>query len=197
MATVDTSRILKGVESRYNKAVTLRVSFSEAYTLQNRRRPVESGELTLRKPGKMRWEYSKPPGKLFVSDGKDAYYYSPDSNRVERIRMKEVEDFRAPLAFLLGRLDFSRDFKEYHVRPEGTNFHIRCIPKNDRLPYAEVVMVIAPDYRIERLRVTGHDRSVLEFGFSSESVNPAISDDRFYFKIPKDAEYVESAKENP
>ena len=188
-------KILKGVESRYNKAVTLRVAYSESYTFQNRRRPVETGVLTLRKPGKMRWEYTQPAGKLFVSDGKDAYYFNPDANRVERIRMKEVEDFRAPLAFLLGRLEFARDFKEYHVRPEGANFHIRCIPKHDRLPYTEVVMLVAPDSRIERLRVTGHDRSVLEFVFQSEAVNPPTPDSQFYFLIPKGAEYVESSKD--
>lgn len=190
---VDPERILNGVEARYNKATTLRVTFSEAYTFQNRRRPVESGSLWLRKPGKMRWQYTQPAGKLFVSDGKNAYYYNPAANRVERIRMKEVEDFRAPLAFLLGRLDFKRDFREQRIRPEGTGFHVVCIPKNDRLPYTEVVMWVAQDSRIERLRVTGHDRSILEFVFTDERVNPALTDDLFYFKIPKDAEYVESS----
>lgn len=189
----DASKILKGVEQRYNRAVTLQVSFTEAYTFQNRRRPVESGDLMLRKPGKMRWQYTNPAGKLFISDGKNAYYYNPDSNRVERIRMKEVEDFRAPLAFLLGRLDFQRDFREYRVHAAGGKFEITCLPRNDRLPYAEVLMIVNPDSRIERMRVMGHDRSVLEFGFANETVNPTLSDDLFYFKIPKDAEYVESS----
>ena len=61
--------LLKGVETRYNKAKTLQVIFHEDYTPQGRPKRSESGTLQLRKPGRMRWEYDQPKGKLFVSDG--------------------------------------------------------------------------------------------------------------------------------
>ena len=62
--------MLKGVEARYNKAKTLQVLFNEEYTPPGKARRTDSGILMLRKPRKMRWDYSQPPGKLFVSDGK-------------------------------------------------------------------------------------------------------------------------------
>src|SRR5882724_7689747 len=62
--------ILKSVETRYNKAKTLQVLFKEDYTPPGRARRTESGILLLRKPGKMRWDYTQPQGKLVVSDGK-------------------------------------------------------------------------------------------------------------------------------
>ena len=68
----------------------------------------ETGELSLQKPGKMRWEYTQPAGKLFLSDGKLIYYYNPVSKRAEKMKVRESEDMRAPLAFLLGKLDFKR-----------------------------------------------------------------------------------------
>src|SRR6266852_9857315 len=108
-ADVDVSRTLKGIEDRYNNAQTLQVAFTESYTLQGRKR-TEKGELFLRKPGRMRWQYSAPAGKLFVSDGKFVYYYNPDENRAEKMKLKETDDMRAPLAFLLGRLQFQNDF---------------------------------------------------------------------------------------
>ena len=43
----------------------------------------ESGTLRLRKPGRMRWDYTDPAGKLFLSDGKNLYLYTPANNEVE------------------------------------------------------------------------------------------------------------------
>ena len=64
--------LLKGVETRYNHAKTLQVLFQEDYTRAGEgHRPTESGMLMLRKPGRMRWDYTQPKGKLFVSDGKN------------------------------------------------------------------------------------------------------------------------------
>src|ERR1700743_3386703 len=74
-ADTDLNALLKGIEHRYNSAKTLQVHFVESYSVQVRARKSESGQLTLRKPGRMRWDYSEPMGKLFVSDGKDVYLY--------------------------------------------------------------------------------------------------------------------------
>ena len=92
--------LLKNVENRYNRAQTLQVLFNESYTGAGQPRRSEAGRLTLRKPGRMRWDYTSPLGKLFVSDGKFLWLYTPANNRVERMRLKEAEDMRAPLAFL-------------------------------------------------------------------------------------------------
>jgi outer membrane lipoprotein carrier protein len=51
----------------------------------------------------MRWDYLRPAGKLFISDGKTVYLYSASENRVEKMPLKDTEDMRAPLAFLLGQ----------------------------------------------------------------------------------------------
>jgi outer membrane lipoprotein carrier protein len=142
----------------------------------------------------MRWEYTTPAGKLFVSDGKNVYFYSPDSNRAEKMKLKEADDMRAPMAFLLGRLDFRKDFKEFRVREEAPNVHITAIPKSDQLPYREVSFVATPESRIQRLIVNGQDGSILDFTFTAEKVNPPITDQAFKFEVPKGAEYVDSSQ---
>jgi len=191
-ADFQVAQLLKLIETRYNNAVTLQMNFSESYTFQNRPRPAEWGVLSLKKPGKMRWVYQKPAGKLFVSDGKDVYSYSSRANRVEKLRLKEAEDMRAPLAFLLGRLDFARDFGTYTWRAEGDAVWITCDPKNPaKSPYTEVTFKALKDGRIERLKVVGQDHSILEFEFASEVRNPRIADGFFLFQIPQGAEYVD------
>jgi outer membrane lipoprotein carrier protein len=188
----DVIRLLKVIESRYNGAATMQLNFSESYTFQNRPRPAEWGVLYLKKPGKMRWVYQKPAGKLFVSDGKDVYSYSSKANRVEKLRLKEAEDMRAPLAFLLGKLDFQRDFGKYSWKEDGDAVWITCDPKNPaKSPYTEITFKALKDGRIRQLRVIGQDHSILEFEFEMEKVNPVLTDGFFLFQIPPGAEYVD------
>jgi outer membrane lipoprotein carrier protein len=189
-AETDLKQLLKGVENRYNKAKTLQVAFNETYTVAGRPRQSESGQLTLRKPGRMRWDYSTPAGKLFLSDGKSVYLYTPSSSRVEKMPLKESEDMRAPLAFLLGKLDFAKEFRDFNMKPDGPNFNVTATAKTDKLPYEKVEMLVTPGFEIRRLVVTGQDKSILTFNFDQEKVNPPVADASFRFQMPAGATMV-------
>ena len=165
--------------------------FEQSLTGTGRIGRVESGVLYLHKPGRMRWEYHNPNGKLFLSDGKNVYFYSPATNRAERSKLKESEDMRAPLAFLMGRIDFHRDFREYRTWPEGADTHMVAAPKSDKAPYTSVEFVVNPSFQITFLKVTGHDRSEMLFKLSHEQVNPPIDDKLFQFTLPSGAELVD------
>ena len=191
-ADADLNTILKHVEQRYNGAKTLQVHFVESYTIQGRARKSESGELTLRKPGRMRWDYSAPSGKLFVSDGKDVYLYTPEAHRVEKAKLKASDDLRAPLAFLLGKLDFAKDFRNFELKPEGGNYMITANAKNDKVPYEKIQMLVTPDYEIQRLVVNGDDLSLLTFQLDGEKLNPPVNDGVFKFQMPAGATLVDA-----
>jgi outer membrane lipoprotein carrier protein len=186
--------LLKGVETRYNHAKTLQVTFQEDYTAPGRPRHSDAGLLMLRKPGRMRWDYSQPKGKLFVSDGKYLWLFTPDENRVEKMKLKESDDMRAPLAFLLGKLDFDKEFRNIQAKPEGSGTRITAEPKTDNLPYSAVEFVVMPDNIIHEVKVTGFDHSVLDFTFGAERLNPVLESRLFEFQIPKGAELVEDSQ---
>jgi outer membrane lipoprotein carrier protein len=189
----DLMATLHKLEDRYNNIKTMQVDFTQSlvYSLQPSAKRLESGVLYLRKPGKMRWDYREPAKKLFLSDGKDIYFYSPAANRVEKSKVKETEDMRAPLAFLIGRLDFERDFKEYIVRTEGQDRWITAKPRSTKAPYTEVRFLLLPNLQISRLRVMGQDQSVMEFTFKDEKLNPKLDDKLFQFTPPPGAEVVD------
>jgi outer membrane lipoprotein carrier protein len=189
-ASVDLDVLLKGVEQRYNHAKTLQVQYNETYTVQGQARKSETGTLTLRKPGRMRWDYSAPAGKLFLSDGKDVYLYTPDSHRVEKEPLKASEDMRAPMAFLLGKLDFSKEFRNFELKPEGAAYVVTAKAKSDKLPYEKVEMLVTPEYEIRRLVVNGQDGSILTFLFDQEKLNPTVNDAQFKFQLPAGAQLV-------
>lgn len=192
-AEFDLSQALKKVEERYNIIRSLQLDFEQtlSYASQPKAARTETGTLFLRKPGKMRWEYKEPQKKLFVSDGKYIFYYSQSSNRVERALVKETDDMRTPLAFLIGRLDFYRDFKEFRHRPERGGQWVIAIPKSDKAPYKEVQFLVTDTFQITRLRVSGQDQSIMDFTFRNEKLNPPVDEKIFSFQPPAGAEFVD------
>jgi len=193
-ADPQTEQLLKQVEHRYNNAITLTVHFSETYRGPGRPARTETGTLYLLKPGKMRWEYTSPAGKLFVSDGKSVYLYLPSQHRAEKMGLKVSEDMRAPLAFLLGKLNFEREFQNLQARPDAGGTVITAEPKSANLPYTKVEFVLSPKLEIRKLHVVGQDQSVLDFVFDDERLNPAFSAGLFQFKAPAGVEVVEAAQ---
>lgn len=184
--------VIRRVETRYNAAKTLSLDFVENYNMQGHPRPPEEGKLTLRKQRKMRWDYQRPAGKLFISDGKTVYLYSAAENRVEKMPLKDTDDMRAPLAFLLGRLDMKKEFQDFTTRPGDGGSWLAARSKNDRTPYDNIEMLVAPDGEVKELKVAGRDQSLLAFSFKDERLNPPVSDNLFHFTIPNGAEVVDS-----
>lgn len=178
------------MEEHYNRAQTLQVTFTERYTGHGRKM-VDAGELFLRKPGRMRWQYTSPAGQLYISDGKYIYSYFPAENRAEKMAFKETDDMRAPLAFLLGRLNFQNDFREFRTQPDGQNVLITATPKSDKVPYAEVAFLVSPDSVIHSLTVKSDDGSTIAFTFENEKKNPPIPDSMFRFVPAPGVEYVD------
>jgi outer membrane lipoprotein carrier protein len=184
-AAVD--RLLDRVEEHYNQAKTLQVTFIEQYTPSGGIRRTETGRLMLRKPGRMRGEYSLPKGKLFVSDGKFLWIYTPTDNRAAKMPLKASEDMRAPLAFLLGKLNFGKEFHNLRAQPEGASTRIFAEPKTEDLPYSAVEFLVTSENRSSELKVTGFDHSILDFVFTEERVDPPLDSKLFQFQAPAGA----------
>jgi outer membrane lipoprotein carrier protein len=142
----------------------------------------------------MRWDYAQPAGKVFVSDGKTVYLYTSADNRVEKIPIRDTEDMRAPLAFLLGHLDFRKEFRNLQTRPAEGGTWLEAAAKNDQTPYARVEMLVGNDGSVGQLKVLGRDSSSMSFTFSDEILNPPVDDKLFQFKVPRGAEVVDAVE---
>lgn len=187
-----TQHLLKQVEGRYNRARTLEVRFAETYSGLGRGPRTEMGTLYLRKPGRMRWQYTSPAGKLFISDSKDVYLYLAAENRVEKMKLRNTEDARAPLAFLLGKLNFQKEFQNIQTRTEDGGTLVAAEPKSVNLPYSKVEFLVSPTFEIRKLHIVGQDQSVLDFAFDEEKLNPPLDNALFEFRPPAGAEVVEN-----
>src|SRR3979411_1939765 len=110
------------VDERYNHLHSLQAEFTEIYRGSGTER-TESGTLWLKKsgqkkPGKMRWEYRSPTEKLFVSDGKDVWFYVPGDRQARKMAAKKLDDLRSPLAFLLGKTKLEKELRGLSWAPD-------------------------------------------------------------------------------
>jgi outer membrane lipoprotein carrier protein len=193
--TLDVHAIAQAVDDRYNHLQTLQAEFTETYRGAGIER-TESGSLWLKKPGKMRWEYRSPKEKLFLSDGKDAWFYLPGDRQVRRSSVKKLDDLRSPLGFLLGKTQLEKELDGLSLASDVApltpgNTVLRGVPKTMADRINEVVLEVTPDYHIARIQFEEADESVTEYRFSEQRENAAIADQRFRFSPPAGVEIVD------
>src|SRR3954469_17887749 len=107
--------VYEDIDRHYNDLRSLSAQFTETYRGAGITRS-ESGTLWLRRPGKMRWEYTAPREKLFVSDGKTAYFYVPGERQARKAPIEKLDDLRSPLRYLLGKTKLKKEFENLTVR---------------------------------------------------------------------------------
>jgi outer membrane lipoprotein carrier protein len=192
----DVQAIAQAVDNHYNHLQTLQTDFTESYRGAGIER-TESGSLWLKKPGKMRWEYRSPKEKLFLSDGKDAWFYVPGDRQVRRTSVKKLDDLRSPLGFLLGKTRLEKELNGLSAAPDvapvtAGNTVLRGVPRAMADRINQVVLEITPDYRIARIQFEEADDSVTEYRFSDQRENAGIPDQHFRFAPPPGVEIVDA-----
>ena len=171
--SVDVKSMAAAVDAHYNHLHTLEAQFSELYSGSGMER-TESGTLWLKKPGKMRWEYRSPREKLFVSDGRDAWFYVPDDRQARKMAAKKLEDIRSPLAFLLGKTKLEKELHGLSLAPDVTplipgDTVIRGVPQAFADRISEIVLEVTPGHQIVRIMIEDVDGSATEYRLSIRS----------------------------
>src|SRR5947209_5877526 len=196
----DVSQIASQVDRRYNHLSTMKAQFQESYSGGGLTRN-ESGELWLQKPGKMRWQYQQPSEKLFVVDGKNAFFYVPAEHQARRMAAKKLDDFRSPIRYLLGHTKLQSEFVHLATsqeKPEQTgDVLLEGVPKGMEDRVQRVLLEINPANQITRIRIEEQDGSVTEFNFRDLQENVSVKADLFRFTPPAGVEVVEGQSVEP
>ncbi|HET9743130.1 MAG TPA: outer membrane lipoprotein chaperone LolA [Terriglobales bacterium] len=194
LADSDVAKIASKVDHRYNQMKTLRAHFDESYAGAGISRN-ESGELWLEKPGKMRWQYEQPTNKLFLVDGKTAYFYLPDERQVRRMPAKKLDDFRSPIRYLLGHTKLQSEFRNLRLSPEqpkqAGDIVLEGVPKGMEDRVQRVLLEVTPDGEINRIQIEELDGSTTEFRFQDIQQNVTVNSSLFHFQPPPGVEVVE------
>lgn len=198
-AQIDVRTLANQVDRRYNNLQSMETGFTEIYRGPGGITRTESGTLYLKRPGKMRWDYREPRPKLFLSDGKTAWFYVPGELQARKTSVKKLEDLRSPIRYLLGKTKLQKEFNGLLLAPDlkpldPADAVLRGIPRGMEDRVNQVLLEITPDRHIARLVIEETDGSTTEFRFSGQKENVSLADSRFRFTAPAGVETVEAGE---
>jgi outer membrane lipoprotein carrier protein len=180
------------VDRRYNELHSLKAQFTESYEGLGMQRS-EAGTLLLLKPGRMRWDYSSPAGKLFLLDGKYAWFYKRGGAHVQRIESKKLDDLRSPLRFLLGHTQLEKELTNIAITPAPNGrFTLTGKPKGQENRVPKLVLTVTAEGSITGIEIREADGAVTRFTFADEQPNAAVPEGAFHFTPPAGVPVVNS-----
>jgi outer membrane lipoprotein carrier protein len=183
LLTQSNDALVRKVDDHYNHLASLRAHYAEHYTGMGMDR-TEEGTLLLKKPGQMRWSYATPVGKVFVLDGKFAWFYTPGDAQATKVPAKELDDLRSPLRFLLGHTQLKKELDGLVVMQDGTGSRISGVPKGMSQRVKLLSLWVTGAGAIDRMRLEEVDGAVTEFTFTGLQENVPVKDTDFGFVPP-------------
>lgn len=152
----------------------------------------ESGRVVVKKPGKMRWVYTRPERKEVISDGSKSYLYLPADKQVLVSNVPADDRASTPALFLAGKGDVGRDFTASLTgTPAQGTVALKLTPRRNEPDYEYFVLVVDPA-TLQIASLTTRDRQGGEWSltFSKLKENQGISDKEFVFRIPRGVDVV-------
>jgi outer membrane lipoprotein carrier protein len=178
------AQLAAAVDHHYNSLHRLRVNFTESYAGMGMDRH-EGGVLLLEKPGRMRWNYAEPQGKVFVLDGKFGWFYTPGDAQVQQMPAKKLDDLRSPLRFLLGHAQLAKELTGLTMVPaENGEFRLRGVPRGMEQRVRSLEVTVTAEGTIHAMTLEELDGSRTSFAFRNEQENPVLAADAFRFVPP-------------
>jgi outer membrane lipoprotein carrier protein len=179
------------IDQHYNALRSLEVHFTQEYDGMGMNRR-EAGVLLLKKPGRMRWTYSTPAGKLFVLDGHNGYFYSPGDSTAQRVPVKDLDDLRSPLRLLLGHTKLAKELTGLAIAPAANgSYTLTGIPRGLEKRVAAFRVTATADGTIQSMQIEETDGVRNVFVFSGEKPNPPAPDAEFVFTPPSGVRVVD------
>ena len=149
---------------------------------------VERGEVKVKRPGRMRWEYQDPEKKTFVSDGKRFYFYVPADKQVV---VRDQDPARSlPALLLSGRSGILSEFDPTLEPGRPGLSRLKLVPKNPDPEIARVFLDVDGEHRIRRIEVLDVQGNESIFEFEDMRENVGLPDATFRFDVPRGVEVI-------
>lgn len=188
-ATGDSVRdqLIGQIESRYGRMRGLAAEFEQTYSAPGVPERRERGRLVIERPRLMRWEYDPKPGKLFIVNGRDVWFYVPADREAIHADAGQVSDARFPFLFLLGQTNLSREFRsitlvEGSEQPETRT--LRLVPRRASSGLREIFLEVYADGRIAKVRLVDEAGAISEVTLRGVRENFIAPASAFEFRPP-------------
>lgn len=192
LAQPSAADLAREVQQRYDRVKDFTADFTHTYEGGVlKKKTTERGVVQIKKPGRMRWEYTSPEKKLFVSDGTKIYSYVPADKQVVVSPMPAGNDTTAVL-FLSGKGDLTRDFNvSFTTGGAPDEWALRLDPKQHQRDYDWLVLIVnRQTLQIHTLIAGDQEGGRSSFTFEHYRENVGLADTVFAFKIPRGTDVI-------
>jgi outer membrane lipoprotein carrier protein len=192
-ATADA--VARELQAKYDRVADFSADFVHSYRGGVlKQQATERGRLLVKKPGKMRWEYTAPERKLFVSDGRKIYSYIPQDKQVVVSTMPQDAEAPTPALFLTGKGNLTRDFTVVFDTvadaPAGS-VALKLTPRRREPEYESLTLVVEQkSMRLLMLITVDAQGGRSAFTFSNLKENIGVADNQFVFQMPRNVDVV-------
>src|SRR5262245_4589033 len=127
---LDVQAVVGKMQKRYDEAADFKARFTQTLTSATLKRTTNSsGQVTFKKPGRMRWDYEKPDKSSYITDGGVLWLYEPDDKQAFKQDLKSSQ-LPSALAFLLGKGKLASEFDiTFAAGKTGPDYVLSLSPK--------------------------------------------------------------------
>ena len=187
-ARPEAETVARSLQSRYDGVRDFSADFTHTYRGGVLRTHVtERGTMAVKRPGMMRWRYTSPEEKTFVSDGVKMYAYIPGDRQVIVSTLPPAEEAPTPALFLAGQGNLSRDFDASWADDQRAGVYtLRLVPHRESTDYASLVVTLSPaTLQIQEFSSVDRQGGRSTFSFSNLKENQGLPDKQFAFSMPQ------------
>jgi outer membrane lipoprotein carrier protein len=196
---LELNAVVDRVQKRYDAAGDFRAHFSQTLTNPTfKRKTALSGEVLLKKPGKMRWNYQTPDVKMYLADGTRLWLYEPEDHQAFKQDLKSSQ-LPAALAFLTGKGKLADEFEIAFSKAPGIgtarDYLLSLRPRQAQPQVKEITFVVDPETFLvrESVLVDGQG-NVNDMLFSDIKINGGVPDATFKWSPPAGTRVIDAAK---
>jgi len=196
---LDVAAVVERVQKRYDGAEDFRARFNQ--TLTNaafKRKTSSTGEVLLKKPGRMRWNYQTPDPKMYLADGDLLWLYEPEDKQAFKQDLK-TSQLPAALAFLTGKGKLAAEFditfiKDARLGSPG-DYVLALSPKQPQSAVKAIVFVVDPQtFQVRQSMITDPQGNTNDLLFSDIKINTRLSDSTFRWTPPAGTRVIDAGK---
>lgn len=190
--------VARDLQKKYDRVNDFSADFVHSYRGGVlKQQATERGRMMVKKPGKMRWDYTAPEKKSFVSDGHKMYSYLPKDRQVIVGTVPVQDQAATPVLFLTGKGNIARDyavvFDKVAEAPAGS-IALRLTPKKREAEYDWLTLVVEPgSLNLQMLITVDPQGGRSAFTFSNLKENVGLADNLFVFKMPRNVDLITDA----
>lgn len=182
--------LVQRIEERHARTKDIVARFVQSYRSGLLGRElVERGIVSIKRPGRMRWEYKDPEEKLFVSDGQSFYFYVPEDRQV----IVQEQDTQRSLAarLLFGTGGLLEEFEASLEEPwEDGVLTVRLVPRQEDAELEQAYIDVEPSGLIRSILLEDLQGNRTRFRFENVRENTNLPDRLFRFEIPSGVEVI-------